>query len=152
MNDSPDSWLTNVVRMRALFTHRLDLAIIAVITPFLIISILFAFWIHHRNPAFVMIITARKDSSIVRFVQPRKYEGYRPTSPKFAVEAVVQKSLELELGDAAKNLPGATIEFSDTTILPGRIRIRYGGRTFDVMESRIIVDGADVSWLHDEGN
>jgi hypothetical protein len=45
-------------------------------------------------------------------------------------------------------IPGGRIEFADTTLMPGRFTIRLGQTVFDVMPSRINVDGQDFEWLH----
>ncbi len=124
-------------------------AITAAFTVF-VIGIVAYVWLANR-PAFVMVVTAGTKATTVKFVQPRGFDNPRMVSPDFLVEAAVAQSIELDIRDVEKSLPGAKIEFSDTTILPGRIRIRYCGRTFDVMSSRIIVDGVDQSWLQDGG-
>ncbi len=100
------------------------------------------------RPHFRMSVTVDHDSTEVQFVQPRaRGEDYRLISPKFVVSAEVRHAIEFDMKDAASNFAEAVIEFSDMTIPPGRIRLRFGGRTFDVMSSRMIVDGQDVAWL-----
>ncbi len=100
------------------------------------------------RPHFRMSVTVDHDSTEVHFVQPRaRGDGNQLISPKFVVSSEVRRAIEFDMKDAARNFAGAVIEFSDMTIPPGRIRLRLGGRIFDVMSSRINVDGRDVAWL-----
>lgn len=147
MSDSSNMRIKETPRPKVVFT--IQFVIKATFIAFAL-SIVAYIWLANR-PAFVMVVTASTKSTTVKFVQPRGFDNLREESPDFLVEAAVAQSIELDLRDVEKSLPGATIEFSDTTILPGRIRIRYGGRTFDVMSSRIIVDGVDESWRPDTG-
>lgn len=109
-----------------------------------------AVFIHSASrPHFLMSVIAQRDSTAVQFIQPLGFNNHRMVSPMFTVSTTVERSAEFELKNASTKLNGAVIEYSDLTVSPGRIRIRFGGRTFDVMSARIIVDGKDEVWVPD---
>jgi hypothetical protein len=62
-------------------------------------------------------------------------------SPEFRVDIPVEKPQEVVLRSDAVAIPGCVIEFCDTTILPGRFKIRIGDALYDVMERGIVVEG-----------
>jgi hypothetical protein len=88
-----------------------------------------------------MILRPTGGRAVVQFLQPDR----DVKSPEFPVNLAVDRSFEIVLnGDVA--IPGGEIEFSDTTFLPGRFKIRIGDTLFDVMEYRIVVNGTDIRW------
>jgi hypothetical protein len=91
-------------------------------------------------------MTARRSDgqTFVRFLWPD--EGL--ASPEFRVALPIDSPREIELRSAKSAPPGVSIEFCDTTILPGRFQIRIGSSLYDVMERGIIVDGKEFDWQH----
>ena len=104
-------------------------------------------WMHYSRPPFLILVAPYGEGATVQFIQPEGgLEGTRVVSPIFTINTPVKQAFQAELTSADVAIPGAVVEFSDTTILPGRFRIRFGDKSFDVMSSRIIVDGQDVGW------
>ena len=44
------------------------------------------------------------------------------------------------------SIPGCVVELYDTTLLPGRFKIRVGDVLYDVMERGIIVGDKEFDW------
>jgi len=116
---------------------------ITILIPFVITVVIVR---SASRPHFLMSVIAHRNSTMVQFVQPLGFNNQRMVSPMFTVSAAVEHPAEFELKIAPTKLKDAVIDFSDLTIPPGRIRIRFGGRTFDVMSACIIVDGKDEVW------
>jgi hypothetical protein len=99
------------------------------------------------GPPFVLRLEPDGEHATVQFVNPKLVSNNEIASPKFAIDTRQSAPFETKLMSSETIVPGGTIEFSDTTMLPGRFRIRFGNRVFDVMSSRIVVDGKDTDWL-----
>jgi hypothetical protein len=137
-DETPKSWR---LRRYPMVCVALTILIPLIITAVFVRSV--------SRPHFLMSVIAQRDSTTVQFIQPLGFNNHRMVSSKFTVLTTVEHSAEFELKNVPTKLNGAVIEFSDLTIPPGRIRIRFGGRIFDVMSARIIVDGKDEVWTPD---
>ena len=98
----------------------------------------------HREP-FRLSLEPADGRTVVRFSQPDR--GL--VSPDFPVDLEIEAPTVVDLRSGAATIPGSTIEFSDTTMWPGRFRIRVGRTLFDVMERGMIVDGVERDWRPD---
>ena len=101
-------------------------------------------WFRLRHP-FTMSIRPAGDGAAVRFA----YRKTAQVSPEFPVDLPVRDTQMIILRDGGVTILGGTIEFADTTLLPGRFQIRIGETLFDVMERGIIVNGRDIEWQDD---
>jgi len=89
-----------------------------------------------------MVIEPEDGGAVVRFVRPDE----KLESPPFRVAVEVDGPQEIVLDRELKQVPVGKVEFSDTTLLPGRFTIQLGESVLDVMPARINVDGKDYSW------
>ena len=97
-----------------------------------------------QGEPFKMSLWSEKGESFVQFGLPA--EGL--TSRKFPVKVPVDAPQVVDLRSRSSAIPGCKIEFFDTTILPGRFKIRIGASLYDVMERGIFVDGKEFEWRH----
>jgi hypothetical protein len=67
-------------------------------------------------------------------------------SPQFPVNLPIESQQAVALRSKVVSIPGCVVEFCDTTILPGRFKIRIGEVTYDVMERGIEVEGKVFDW------
>ena len=95
-----------------------------------------------RQP-YHMVIQPDDDHAVVHFFQP----GKGLISRSIRLDIPVQKRENVVLDSPSTAIPGGRIEFADTTILPGRFKIRIAETLFDVMVNRIEVDGKPIEWL-----
>ena len=95
-----------------------------------------------QGEPFQMVLKSDGGHSLVQFIQPDR----SLISREFPVDLVLDSPQEFELCSNEISLPGCTIEFSDTTMLPGRFQIRIGHALFDVMQRGIIVAGKEYDW------
>jgi hypothetical protein len=100
-----------------------------------------------NRPPFVLIISPSDSGSIVQIIQPIGLDEKTVVSPKFPVRVDMDEPLQMALISPDCTIPNAVIEHADTTLLPGRFRIRFGNTTIDVMSARINVDGKNYEWL-----
>jgi hypothetical protein len=105
-----------------------------------------AAWRSINGPPYVLIITPADEGAAVQFIRPTGSAGKDLASPWFVIAGPVSSPSKTVLASAATEVPGGIIEFADTTITPGRFRVRLGGKVFDVMEARIVVDSIDHEW------
>jgi hypothetical protein len=89
-----------------------------------------------------MVVRCAEGQTLVQFL--RTDEGL--ASPEFRVNMPAASPQEVDLRSGNSVIPGCSIEFSDTTILPGRFKIRIGTTLFDVMERGIFVEGKEFDW------
>lgn len=87
----------------------------------------------------------------MQFVKRDSRNGGRFISPGFQVPLSISTDLQIALASSDVVVPQGTVEFADTTLLPGRFRIRFGSVVLDVMESQIIKDGISHNWVLDDG-
>jgi hypothetical protein len=104
-------------------------------------------WQSVNGPPYLLSIKPSGESAVVKFEQRDSREGGDLVSPSIAVPIRVDHESAIELSSGHVQVPGGIIEFADTTLMPGRFRIRFGDETLDVMEARIIVDGVDRAWI-----
>jgi hypothetical protein len=78
----------------------------------------------------------------VQFRQP----GPHLVSPQFRVDLELESPLTLVLDSCDVKIPGGSIEFCDTSPLPGRFRMTIGRTAFDVMEAYMEVNGTTYGW------
>jgi hypothetical protein len=91
---------------------------------------------------FRMELTPGEGQAVVRFYQP----SARLQSRDFAVDLELDRPVVLTLDSADVPVPGGAIEFMDPFALPGRVKLRVGRTSFDLMESRVLVDGRPYEW------
>lgn len=113
-------------------------ALLVVVTPMIRRSV--------SGPPFRLVIEPAGDQAHVTFLRP----GTGLKSRDFAVNMNISKRCEVVLESAAVQIPGGRIEFADTTVLPGRFRLRLGDSRFDVMQVGIDVDGRMSDWVREE--
>jgi hypothetical protein len=92
---------------------------------------------------YTMTITPFEGGAQIQFLEPSAHY----VSPVFKVDVPFQSPYVVKLDSDELPIPGATIEFSDTTPMPGRFKIRVGQTLFDIMEERIFVDRREYSWI-----
>jgi hypothetical protein len=80
--------------------------------------------------------------SIVQFAQV----DIGSVSPQFPVNLPIETQQVVDLRSEDVSIPGCVVEFCDTTMLPGRFKIRIGEVTYDVMEKGIEVAGKVFDW------
>ena len=97
-------------------------------------------WIQ-RAP-FRMTLRPLDGHTVVQFEQPDR----NLLSDEFKVEVRVETPRTFSLRSGTISYPNVTVDFYDTTLLPGRFRIRVGRTLFDVMERGIIIDGNEHEW------
>lgn len=95
-----------------------------------------------RQP-YRLVIEPDDGHSVVHFAQP----GRALMSRGFRVDVHVEKRMNLVLDSSSTAIPEGRVEFADTTILPGRFKVRIGQSLFDVMERGLEVDGSSSGWL-----
>ena len=78
----------------------------------------------------------------VRFYQPTR----RQVSPDFLVGTGIGATRVLVLNSPSVAIPGGSIEYMDLAPKPGRVKIRFGTKLIDVMESQLFVDGIQYDW------
>ncbi len=94
-----------------------------------------------RSP-FRMTLKPSNSHAVVQFGQPDR----NLLSDEFNVELRLESPRTFDLQSGTISFPNVTVEFYDTTLLPGRFRIRVGGTLFDVMERGVISDGDEHEW------
>jgi hypothetical protein len=97
----------------------------------------------HRDP-FRMTLKPSDGGTVIQFLQPDR--GL--SSPEFHVDGKVDAPQSVDLRSGDISIPIGKVEFSDTTMYPGRFRIRFGDQEFDVMEPGIEVGSKAHPWLH----
>ena len=102
----------------------------------------------YGNGPFRIAFTPEPDTTVVQFTYPAEHLQ----SPIFRVPKFVDDPFESELTSTETILPNATIEFADTTIMPGRFKIRVGDSLFDIMSSAINFNGVNYAWEADGDN
>ncbi|CAN5899174.1 hypothetical protein BH23PLA1_BH23PLA1_08560 [soil metagenome] len=100
----------------------------------------------NRGEPFRLTIHPDGDHTLVQFSWPN--EGL--LSPTFRVAVPVDEPQVIVLGRGEVTISGGVVEFSDTTLLPGRFQIRLGETHFDVMSSHLRVDGEKFDWEPEE--
>lgn len=95
------------------------------------------------GPPYQMVIEPEDDHAIVRFTQA----GARLFSKPFRIDHHVERREVVVLDSPAAKIPGGSIVFADTTVMPGKFTIRIGEKRFDVMSRGIEVDGESFDWL-----
>lgn len=80
--------------------------------------------------------------AVVQFEQPER----NLLSDEFKVELKLEAPRTFELRSGTIPFPDVTVEFHDTTLQPGRFRIRVGSTVFDVMQRAVIIDGNEHEW------
>lgn len=94
-----------------------------------------------RSP-FRMTLKPSNGRAVVQFGQPDR----NLLSDEFNVELWLETPRTFDLRSGAISCPNVKVEFYDTTLLPGRFRIRVGRTLFDVMERGVIIDGYEHAW------
>lgn len=100
---------------------------------------------------YVLLMWPSKDGGTVQFLQ-RQDANTRLTSPIIDVPVLISEEQEIVLKSRDTIVPHGTVEFVDTTLLPGRFRIRFGDLELDVMEARILVNGGNREWIDNANN
>ncbi|MSR56700.1 MAG: hypothetical protein EXS05_03385 [Planctomycetaceae bacterium] len=99
-----------------------------------------------NGPPFRLIIEPENDHASVQFTQPNA----RLVSRSFPINLHFDERHEVILDSASVSIPGGRVEFADTTILPGRFKVRFGETLFDVMQNGIEVGGQLTDWKTDD--
>jgi hypothetical protein len=111
----------------------------------MVLIVLFAivgFELLQREP-YRLTLKRRADGQVVaQFARP----DLKMVSPEFPIDLPIGEPHAAILRSRELSIPGCIIEFCDTTILPGRFRVRIGKSLFDVMEARIEADGRVFDW------
>jgi|GEM_PF-2859517 len=94
------------------------------------------------EPPFRMILEPAGDHAVVRFISP----GPGLSSDQFPVSLPISERQEIVLDSERVLIPGGRVVFSDTTILPGRFTIQIGDMLFEIMSSRIVLNGENLEW------
>ncbi len=105
-------------------------------------------WFITVGEPYLLYMKPAKDGATVQFVQRRDADT-RLISPSFNVPVLISEELEVVLESRDTIVPNGTVEFADTTCLPGRFRIRFGDVELDVMEARIVENGNNRKWVPD---
>lgn len=107
---------------------------------------------HYVNgPPFVMIMRpAANGGATVQFIQPQN-RSRTTASPEFHIDVDLQAPFITSLNSSNVTIPGAVVEFSDTTILPGAFHLRFGKEVMHVMSSRVHWKGMDYYWAEANG-
>lgn len=114
------------------------LGLVAIVALTLAASYLFPL---NLGPPFLLIVEKNDDGATVQFVKDDVVK-----SEKFPISIPISHPYNMRLTRQTAEVPNGTIEFSDTTVLPGQFRIRFGDDTFDVMWARIIVNDKNYFW------
>lgn len=85
--------------------------------------------------------------AVVQFEQPDR----NLLSDEFEIELKLETPRTFELRSGTIPFPDVTVEFHDTTLLPGRFRLRVGNTVFDVMQRAVIIDGHEHKWHRSDG-
>jgi hypothetical protein len=99
-------------------------------------------WQSLNGPPFQMVVEPDDDHATVRFIDT----GKGLASDSFRIDRRIGERQVVVLDSDSVTIPGGQIEFADTTLMPGRFTIRIGQTIFDVMPSRIDVDGKHFWW------
>ena len=91
---------------------------------------------------FRVMVQPAGDRATIQFERPD--DGL--VSPVFPIDRVGLSRQVGGLRVADRLIPACVVEFIDTTILPGRIRIRIDAQSYDVMERAVIVGGKEYAW------
>ena len=67
-------------------------------------------------------------------------------SPEFPANVPLDTPRVVVLRSHDVSIPGCVVEFCDTTILPGRFKVRIGEVLYDVMVRGIVVDDKEFDW------
>jgi len=89
-----------------------------------------------------MEVEPEDDHATVRFIDA----GPGLVSDAFQIDRRIAERQVVVLDSDSVTIPGGQIEFSDTTLLPGRFTIWIGPTIFDVMSRGIDVDGEHFWW------
>jgi hypothetical protein len=95
-----------------------------------------------QGSPFEMVLEPSGSGGTVQFVQHER--GL--VSARFPINVPVARSETIVLDSDRAPIPQGTIGFSDTTVLPGRFKISFGGSEFDVMQRAIVVNGKEYAW------
>ena len=117
----------------------------ALLAPGLAVAMIVAgvvLWSEINGEPFRMTLRPAGDQATVQFEQPDR----DLVSPEFPVKLAVQARQVADLRSKKLSIPGCTVEFRDTTIMPGRFQVRVGTVLYDVMRRGIIVDGTEYKW------
>lgn len=131
-----------ITEMRKLFCNRSLMVMIATGGTLLLVLAAILFFRSLNGPPFRLLMEPGNGKANVQFVQP----GAGLVSPRITVMLGLDKPYDLSLDAASVPIPGGHIEFADTTILPGRFKMRIGNKLFDVMVREIYVDGKPMRW------
>jgi hypothetical protein len=117
----------------------------SVVAAVVLVSVAFAtarMWQSLNGPPFQMVVEPDDDHATVRFIDA----GTGLVSDSFRIDRRVAERQVVVLDSDSVTIPEGQIEFSDTTLMPGRFTIRIGQTIFDVMSRGINVDGEHFWW------
>jgi hypothetical protein len=103
-------------------------------------------WESLSGPPFLMVIETDDGVATVQFVQPGK--SLVSKSLRIDLDRPLEGRHVVALNSPTVTIPGGQIEFADTSLMPGRFKIRLGRTLFDVMPAGIHVDGQHFEWVH----
>jgi hypothetical protein len=95
-----------------------------------------------QGEPYSMTLRRTDGQAFVRFARA----DVKLVSPEFRVDIPLETPRVILLRSDDVSIPGCVIEFFDTTILPGRFKIRIGEVLYDVMERAILVDDKEFDW------
>ena len=95
-----------------------------------------------QGAPYEMTLRRSHGRAVVQFARPDR----RLVSPEFPINLPIEESRVAILRSDDVAIPNCVVEFYDTTILPGRFKIRIGDTLFDVMERGIIVGDKEYDW------
>jgi hypothetical protein len=128
--------------------HRSQFVALAV-TAILVLA-LYWLWRSANGLPYLLHMKASENGAAVQFSMRDSGAGQARVSPIFKVPVSISSDSQITLTSPNVTIPQGLIEFSDTTTMPGRFRIRFGDVVLDVMEARIIADGVSHNWVPDD--
>lgn len=94
------------------------------------------------EPPFHMVVEPANGKAVVQFYRP----GKELVSPRFTVETTCEACETVVLRSPEVRIPNGSVEFCDTTLLPGRFVILFEDVRFDVMEARVYCNDEEFDW------
>lgn len=95
-----------------------------------------------QGAPFQMTLKLLNGHTVAQFAQP----DHNLVSEEFPVDLAIDTPQTIELRSDKISVPGVIVDFCDISLLPGRFQLRIGRSQFDVMRSRIAINGKDHSW------
>lgn len=109
--------------------------------------VLYSVWRAMNRPPYVLSITSHETGGMIQLEKPGESPDDSVVSPKIRIPIAVNLDAQVRLQRDTNSIPHGTIEFMDTTTMPGRFQLRFGDVMIDVMPSSIVVNDVSYDWL-----